>query len=259
MADIVLSGNANWSTCNGGSVPAGGDSVLLNGYALNMDGANGSTYTCVEIRACNSSRVASAGTITLANATSTINADIRAGTTGHLLTVGASKTLTVNGTVTGGSGYYGIYQNGNSSSVTATAAVGSGSNGGHGIVQTGSSSTCTVTTATGGSAVSYGVYSSSGTATITTAIGGSVGGAAGVSVQGGTVTVGTAKRGSHAQAGAIIYMLGQLTVNAWDTSAGAPMGNIRIGAATVEALDGSGNAKSFGAGGGRRGIMGMMG
>src|ERR1035437_682105 len=107
MSDINLTGAAVWSTCNGGTTPASGDTVYLGttgatGYALTLDGANSSTYTCVAIKALSGpAGTPNGGTVVLGNATSTITAVLQAGTA-TLLTCGTGKTLTINGTATGG-------------------------------------------------------------------------------------------------------------------------------------------------------------
>jgi hypothetical protein len=222
VADITLSGNANWSTCKSGGPPASIDNIYLNGYNLTLDGADAATYTCALIRACQSDGVtATSGTILLGapTITCTIAANLRAGTV-TLLIAATGKTVTVNGTVTGGtaSSAYGIAAV--TGTVIVTASVGGSYSTAYGLVCS-NSGTATVGTATGGTAATgcYGAYVSGGTLTVTTAqgatatpgagvycyngtllvtnaIGGSVAGSNGVNTGGGVTTITTAKGGS---------------------------------------------------------------
>jgi hypothetical protein len=99
VANIVLAGNANWTTCNGGNPPGATDNIYLNGHGLNLNGAG--PFTCALIAA-----VAANGTTpTLGDITftdgATINANLQAGTSPAMILLGGSS-LTVNGNVTGG-------------------------------------------------------------------------------------------------------------------------------------------------------------
>lgn len=181
MANIVLAVNSDWSTCsdnnNTGSAPAAGDNIYLNGKNLTLDGADASTYTCALIKGCAANgTTAAAGIIVLANATSTINANITAGTQVSL-TVAADKTVTVNGTVTGGASAYinGVTVSGGN--LVVTALVGGGT-----------------------SAYGYGGRITSGVITVTNATGGGWYYCHGLQVEGGTSTVANAKGGTHASA-----------------------------------------------------------
>jgi len=229
MADIDLSSEVNWSTCNAGDPPASGDSVFLNdGAILHLDGADASTYTCVAIKAATSAAPTTYnqnGYIVLDNATSTIASALVAGAADLItLTVAANKTLTITsivggsastkrgvystggthavtlGTVTGGpvSNAHGIYIQGGTVTVTVTDAYGSAtSGGGHGVYGTPAAGS-TILNATGGYNNS-GAYIN-GPCTITNAYGGVAGTTIGVRAYGAGIVVTNATGGSVSSA-----------------------------------------------------------
>jgi fibronectin-binding autotransporter adhesin len=251
VANITLTVDSNWSTCsngtNTGSAPGSTDNIYLNGHALNMDGANSSTYTCTSISATTNGSTPSAGTITLANAVSTITASITAGT-GTLLTVGTSKTLTINGTVTAGSssGASGILMSATTSNVTVTTTVGSATqSNAYGLYVNGADGgTLSVTNANGG-ATGHGTrINQSGTYAITNANGGG-NGAAGVIATSGYntgLTIGTATGGSGPNAPGLQLVTGSATIGVAKggsnaTSPGASNQGMSGGILTVNGTD----------------------
>ncbi len=134
MATITAAAAGNWSagaTWNGGVVPGNGDTADLNGYVVVMDiatlPASGTLLALVS--------PAKAGQLTVNLATlgdCAINATtITCGTVqGLILVSGAAptKTLTINGNITGGSGYpaYGLYHT-STGSVAITGNITGGS------------------------------------------------------------------------------------------------------------------------------------
>ncbi len=272
MANITLTGNANWSTCNSGAAPGESDTIYLGAYALTLDVA---TCTCAAIIASNGT-TATAGTIVLSLASTTINANLTAGTV-LLLTVGASTSVTINGTVRGGSasGAHGCRLSTTTSVATITSVIGGSSQSAYGCTQSGG--TLTVTNVTGGSAlyahgvtqsnpsavayitnvtggsylVTYGFYSSNGTSYIGNATGGSAVYANGVYIDQMTTycTIEMAKGGSVAGACGVAVQSGNLTLNGIDTSGvGQPFGGgvtkIADGV-RLKFKDSDGNAKLF--------------
>jgi hypothetical protein len=229
MADIILAGNAAWSTCNTGSTPPGAtDTISLNGHVLTLDGANGSTYTCASIAAKASVGGAlTGGSLTLTNINNTITANLICGSDNIISRVSVSVTnTTINGDVTTNSSAA-IYT-ANAANVTITGTVKSGSGGtAYGLQITGNG-TFSVGTADAVSGNAAAVYAngSGSTTTIGTAVGGTVTGTYGVLVDNGsTVTVGTAKGGSNAQSFGAFARGGTLIVNATDISGtGCPAG-----------------------------------
>jgi len=229
--------------------PLSGDTISLNGYALTLDGSNASTYTCVSIAA----RVAlggaaSAGTIVPANATSTIAANVSAGTVDLItLTSAANRTLTINGTLTGGTATSkrGIYMTSGTHTIAVTSIVGGTADSAYAMnLVDGTLTALTVTTATASAnapaiatyigtnttitnavaAAQGAVKMLGGTWNVTNATGGSAAGAHGVSISGGTCTVTKAKGGSVAGAYGIGITGGTGVVNGVDlTGTGYPV------------------------------------
>lgn len=217
MATITLAANADWSTCNSGNPPAAGDTIYLNGKVLTLDsgsGDGGNEFTCVLIKACASNGTTmTAGTVVLGMATTIINANLTAGTSSAMMTV-ATETVTVNGTVTGGSSdnKYGISMSGGSVTVT-TATGGTARPYTDGIRYAGG--TLVVTTATGGRGDAVGVDGGSGSVTIGTANGSaSFSGAYGLRLinTGPTVVVTTANGGAGNQAAGVYLSNGSVTL-----------------------------------------------
>ncbi len=243
MATIVLADNANWSTCNGGSPPAAGDTIALNGFILTLDageGAGGNEFTCALIRAFDGVNP-TGGSISLGLATTIINANLQAGSTGTFFSIGAGKTVTVNGDVKGGTAawrYGALVSGGTFSCTTATgnaavaasttgvvvtsgsatigtAAPNSASYGAVGCEITGGSVTITTCNAVGGNS---GLVVANGTAIVTNANGSTSGTpsptfpGAGVTVSGGTCTITTATGGSVVYAVGVFQTGGTLTV-----------------------------------------------
>jgi hypothetical protein len=193
VSDIVLGGDANWSTCNTGATPpGGGDNVYLNGHTLNLDGANSSTYTCALIKACQADGTTLTNSIiTLANAISTITANLFSGTTNSLITLAGNKTLTINGSLQAGTiSVLTISAGANTVAVNGTATGGSAA-GAYGI-SVGADTTFSVTNLTGGSfAGADGIIVNSVNAVVTVTLlkGGSVFGAVGALVNQGTLII----------------------------------------------------------------------
>lgn len=104
MTAIVLSGNANWSTCNAGGPPAAGDSIYLNTFILTLDGVDGATYTCVLIRASVSDIdvATTSGTIAFGVDTTAcaLDCELIGGVRGPMLTVPAGKCVTIGKPIT---------------------------------------------------------------------------------------------------------------------------------------------------------------
>jgi hypothetical protein len=232
VANITLTVPSAWSTCsdntNTGTTPGATDNIYLNGYNLTLDGPNGSTYTCASIRGTTGDGVTPAlGNIIPSNASSTINANLTAGTTTSFVTTGG-KTLAVNGNCVGGSsgnskmfnvsGTSTLIVTGDITGGSATSAVGISSSGtGNSVTVTGTVMGGTALNATGvlfgngdtgsiGHAIGSGTASAAGVSIsaganvlVTIAEGGGALGAHGVSVSAaGIVTVETAKGGTVA-------------------------------------------------------------
>ena len=181
MADIVLAGNANWSTCNGGNPPAAGDTIFLEGFKLTLDGGNSATYTCAAIKARNNSGGAgNAGYIDpLTSTPFTMACDLYAGSA-TILTLASGKTITSAANWYGPTGAVtGFVVSGTVTTLTSAT----GGSGGMCIDIASSGVITTCTTATGGSATNaYGIRVRKTLTTLTNAIGGSAAGAHGVDV-----------------------------------------------------------------------------
>ena len=263
MADIVLAGAADWTTCNGGGEPAAGDTISLNGNALTLNGDDARTYTCVSIGARVSlGGAASGGTIVLNNATSTIAANLLAGTDDLItLAAGANRTLTVNGDGTGGTAAtkHCIYVSGGTHTLTVSGTWTGGSAGdARAINLAGGTVTFTATTAAfvGGGAAAHGlrcainstfsaasatgsaassgngITASSGTITVTAATGGAS--VAGISISGATISVTTATGGSGAGAHGVQVNSGTCTITtAKGGSAAGALGVLADGGTTT--------------------------
>ena len=226
MAYPDLAGAVVWSTCNGGSPPGAGDTLYLNSTAvLTLDGADASTYTCVAIKAATSAAPTTYnqnGYIVLGNATSTIAANLFAGTADLIsLTAAANRTYTCTGTMTGGSAsnIRAMYVNGGTHTLTFNnMTAGSSTNCAALRIDSGTIALAISGTCTGGTNA-MGVWLVSGTITIATAIGAAVGGSmynpigAGVYSQATvTATVTTATGGSNNSPGLYVINAGTFTV-----------------------------------------------
>ena len=218
---IVLTGNANWSTCKAGGPPAEDDDIYLDVYALSLDGDNGSTYTCNSIKAVEEDGTTpTAGTIVLVNATSMLETSITAGSA-TLLTIDTDKVVTNLQTVTGGSAAsaYGVRVNTNG---TVSMALSLGGAAGPGCTNVGGTATAAEAR---GSAGAVGLVNYA-TANVTLAVGGTASGNHGL-VNRGIAVVGTAKGGTHASAHGIYHEGGEgklLTLGAVDlTGTGMPL------------------------------------
>lgn len=226
MANITLLINSNWSTCsdgnNTGSPPGSSDNIYLNGFSLTLNTAASETYTCALIKACASNGTTfTAGTIVMGAAASQIlNANITAGLTTTLLTVTSGKTISVNGTITGGAGgtnnIYGMLIQAGGAVGNITACIGgSGANNNMGVVNAAYSNGVTsIGTATGNAVSSSpGFYQSPSAGTVGTindAVGGGTGGGGSVGLycRGTVNNVGTATGGSVSSAYGVITAAG---------------------------------------------------
>ena len=185
MADYPdLAGAVNWSTCNGGNPPAAEDTLYLNDTCvLTLDTSPNDTYTCVAIKASTNAAKETYnqdGHIALGNATSTINANLRAGDTNPMITLSnaANKTLTIGAgtTVTGGSAsnVYGISVTGSTDdghTLTVNNVTGGSGNSAHGLYIDGGKVSLTINgTCHGGLGAGRGYYASGGTINYTKAI-----------------------------------------------------------------------------------------
>jgi hypothetical protein len=200
-----------------GGTPLAGDTVYLGttgstGYALTLDGANNSTYTCTLIQASNGT-TANSGTIVLGNAISILASSIVGGTsnmitmTGQTLSVinvstgvtnasvsvilvnSGTNSLTITGNISSangqGSSTIGLRFDGG----TNTFSFGGNATGGIGpAIYQNTNTSFNVGTATGGTGGGgHGiVLRGNATVNVTTAIGGSA--AAGVQIGNGTTT-----------------------------------------------------------------------
>ena len=210
MATILAAANGNWSntaTWTGGVVPGAGDIAVANAKTVTLDVA---TITVASLRTDTTGGATNGGTFALAMPATTINGDVAAGNQTAIMGPAPGRTLTVNGTVTGGSvSYcYGVHQLGGA--LTVTNATGGAGSSAYGVYQIGG--TLTVTNATGGAgAYSPGVYVAGGQATVTDAYGGAGTQAYGCWVNGGEATIDKAW-GTAALAGGYVQA-GVLTVN----------------------------------------------
>jgi hypothetical protein len=275
MPDIVLSGNTAWSAANPGAT----DNVYLNGFNLTLDGADASTYTCSLIKACASDgATATAGTIVASNATSTITANLMAGTVA-LLTY-TNKTMTVNGTATGGSGTsaHCVYQTGGITTVTnakggsgggsagvaaygnynaasrfycTSATGGDGTNSCHGVNLWGNMTSYITNATGGGNATSWGANMSIGTLYLTNAYGSPTSAAGGLSQVNGTVTITNATGGGAANSYGASISVGTLIVGVAKGGTHALAHGVSItgnSVVTINAVDLSGTGQPFGGG-----------
>ena len=192
MSDIVLGGDANWSTCKAGGPPGATDNIYLNGHTLNLDGANASTYTCALIKAAQANGTTLTNSIVaLGNAISTISANLFSGTTNSLITLAGNKTLTINGSLQAGTiSVLNISAGSNTVAVNGTATGGSAA-GAYGILVS-ADTTFSVTNLVGGSfAGADGLFLNAANAVVTVTLlkGGSVFGAVGALVNQGILVI----------------------------------------------------------------------
>ena len=264
MADIDITGAANWSTCKTGSIPpAADDTVFLNtGGTLTLDGTS-ATYTCVAIKQATSAAPTTynqTGIIAMAaggDAAPTIAANLIAGAADMItLAAGANKTLTITGTVTGGStaSKRGIYVSGGTHVLNVTACVGGAANSAHGIKVDGGTVTGTIETATGSAtAAAYGAYCNSSlmSNTITNAVGGAYEGAYGVQLQNGTLAITNSTGSSAAASSGILVGSGTHTIT--NATGGGVTGSYGVlasgGTTTITTAKGGTVTGALGAGG----------
>lgn len=161
--------NGNWSnvaTWDGGTMPQAADSVCANGYTVTID----QDVTVVLITTAALGSGAAGGGFSI-SAARIINASIVAGTTTCLTLGHASGTVTINGSITGGSATsaFGVRNNG-SGAITVTGNVTGGSSGNtpYGIYNSSAGTITIVGNVSGGTAYgAQGLYNINGHVTIT--------------------------------------------------------------------------------------------
>jgi hypothetical protein len=215
LSDVILSGNANWSTCKAGGPPAASDNVYLGsggttGFVLTLDGAKNATYTCSGIYAMNGNDKTTwnTGTISILSGASpgpTINADLYAGTNtalGYLMTIPAGTYVnsikSITGAVTGSSTTYGVYIASTGTLTTCTLCTG-GTSGNYGLTLSTNSTVGTITNCVAGQGpAAYGCSCGGTITTVASAAGGNSSGCVGLYVtSAGTVTTLTAVSGGN--------------------------------------------------------------
>lgn len=179
MATVYPTTAGDWSTrtwnddstgaAYGSGTPQTGDTVKLNGLAINLD----QDITVVAVQNSAGTTAVAAGTLTIIG-TRVITANLVCGTVDMVIVNSSSTELTVNGNVTGGASANAdcIFCSTTSKTLTINGNVTGGSaSSANGILWSGASTTITITgDVTGGSAAScfgFNFSSASGTATAT--------------------------------------------------------------------------------------------